>query len=55
MSTLSFMERLMDGVEVEWKALGEIAEVYGGLTGKSKSDFENGNAKYISSHYGDKS
>jgi type I restriction enzyme, S subunit len=47
MSKLSFMEKLLDGVEVEWKALGEIAEIYGGLSGKSKSDFEDGNARYI--------
>ena len=33
---------------VEWKTLGEVAEIYGGLTGKSKTDFENGNTKYIS-------
>ncbi|KTL59988.1 hypothetical protein AA106_14960 [Photorhabdus laumondii subsp. laumondii] len=48
MSNMSFMEKLLDGVEVEWRTLGEIAEIYGGLTGKSKNDFENGNAKYIS-------
>ena len=28
--------------------MGEVAEIYGGLSGKDKSDFENGNAKYIS-------
>lgn len=32
---------------VEWKELGEISYFYGGLTGKTKSDFENGNAKYV--------
>lgn len=48
MSSINFMEKLLDGVDVEWKTLGEIAEIYGGLTGKSKADFENGNAKYIS-------
>lgn len=48
MSSMSYMQKLLDGVEVEWKALGDVAEVYGGLTGKSKADFENGNAKYIS-------
>lgn len=42
------MEKLLDGVEVEWKSLGEVAELYGGLSGKSKEDFGNGNAKYIS-------
>ena len=39
---------LLKGLKVEWKTLGEVAEIYGGLTGKSKNDFENGNAKYIS-------
>jgi type I restriction enzyme S subunit len=38
---------LMNGVEVEWKELGEIGAFYGGLTGKSKTDFQNGNAKFI--------
>jgi type I restriction enzyme S subunit len=47
MRKFAFMEKLLDGVAVEWKALGEVAEIYGGLTGKSKSDFEGGNAKYI--------
>lgn len=47
MSSVNFLDKLLDGVEVEWRALGEVAEIYGGLTGKSKSDFEDGNAKYI--------
>ena len=33
---------------VEYKTLSEIGEFYGGLTGKSKKDFINGNARYIS-------
>ncbi|SHL89434.1 restriction endonuclease subunit S [Fibrobacter sp. UWH6] len=33
---------------VEYKSLGEIGEFYGGLTGKSKDDFVDGNAKFIS-------
>lgn len=32
---------------VEYKKLGEIGQFYGGLTGKNKSDFVNGNAKFI--------
>ena len=32
---------------VEFKALGEVGEFYGGLKKKSKSDFTNGNAKFI--------
>lgn len=48
MSTLSYLDKLLDGVEVEWKPLADIAEIYGGLTGKSKTDFESGNANYIS-------
>ena len=45
------MSNIMDmlqGCAVEWKAMGEVARIYGGLTGKNKADFENGNAKYIS-------
>ena len=33
--------------EVEYKKLGELGTFYGGLTGKSKKDFGNGNAKFI--------
>lgn len=33
---------------VEWKELGEIGTIYGGLTGKSKSDFEKGNSFFLS-------
>lgn len=36
-----------EGTTVQWKTLGEVAELYGGLTGKSKPDFEKGNAKYV--------
>lgn len=32
---------------VEWKPLGEVGLIYGGLTGKNKYDFENGNSKYV--------
>ena len=40
------IERLCpDGVE--WKKLGELGGFYGGLTGKSKKDFGEGNAKFI--------
>ena len=48
MSNLTFMEKLLNGIDVEWKVLGEVAVLYGGLTGKSKSDFENGNTKFVS-------
>lgn len=47
MNTMNYLDRLLDGVAVEWKALGEIAEIYGGLTGKAKADFDGGNASYI--------
>jgi type I restriction enzyme S subunit len=33
---------------VEFKTLGEIGSLYGGLTGKSKKDFTDGNARFIS-------
>ncbi len=32
---------------VEWKKLGEIGSYFGGLTGKTKDDFTDGNAKFI--------
>ena len=32
---------------VEYKRLGEIGKFYGGITGKSKEDFVDGNAKFI--------
>ena len=32
---------------VEYKTLGELGYFYGGLTGKSKEDFTNGNSKFI--------
>ena len=47
MSRENLLERLLDGVEVDWRPLGELADVYGGLTGKNKSDFDQGNANYI--------
>ena len=42
-----YIARLLQGEEVVWKPLGEIASMYGGLTGKNKTDFEGGNASYI--------
>ncbi|MDE6244686.1 MAG: restriction endonuclease subunit S [Treponemataceae bacterium] len=33
---------------VEYKPLGELGEFYGGITGKNKNDFVDGNAKFIS-------
>lgn len=33
---------------VKYKKLNEIGDFYGGLTGKSKDDFKNGNCKFIS-------
>ena len=42
-----YLEKLLNGATVEWKKLGEVAELYSGLTGKNKHDFENGNALYI--------
>ncbi|NDP21405.1 MAG: restriction endonuclease subunit S [Paludibacter sp.] len=45
---MSDLEKLLNGVEVDWKILGDISEIYGGLKGKSKDDFTDGNAKYVS-------
>lgn len=44
----NFMEKLLKGSKVEWKRLEEVAELYGGLSGKNKEDFVKGNALYIS-------
>lgn len=33
---------------VEFKPLGEVGTIFGGLTGKSKVDFTNGNARFVS-------
>ena len=43
----TFLDKLLDGAEVKWKTLDEISSIYGGLTGKGKADFENGNALYV--------
>ena len=32
---------------VEFTEIGKIGDFYGGLTGKSKNDFQNGNAKFV--------
>ena len=45
---MKFIEKLLNGAEVKWMPLGEVAEIYGGLTGKSKADFEDGNALFVS-------
>jgi len=47
---MSRLEELFAGLcpdGVEWKRLGEIGTFYGGLSGKSKDDFTDGNAKFI--------
>lgn len=33
---------------VRWVPMGELGTIFGGLTGKSKADFSNGNARYVS-------
>jgi type I restriction enzyme S subunit len=38
MNCLNYMEKLLDGVAVEWKSLGEIGEFVRG-NGLQKSDF----------------
>lgn len=45
------IERLLEDLcpnGVEYKSLGELGNFYGGLTGKSKADFQEGNAIFIS-------
>ena len=45
---MSKIEELLKNVSIEWKRLEEIGVFYGGLTGKNKYDFKEGNAKFIS-------
>ena len=49
MSQFNFLEKLLDGVEVEWTALGEVAELVRG-SGLPKSDFTESGIPAI--HYG---
>lgn len=42
-----YLQRLLNGAPVEWKPLGEVATMYGGLTGKNRDDFNTGDALYI--------
>ena len=44
---MSKIEEMLKNEKVEWKKLGEIGEFYGGITGKKKDDFKDGNAKFI--------
>lgn len=49
MSSVNFMEKLLDGIDVEWKALGEVGEFIRG-NGMQKKDFvEEG---FPAIHYG---
>lgn len=45
---MSEFKELLEAVNIEWKNIGEISELYGGLKGKSKKDFTDGNAKFVS-------
>lgn len=38
---------MLKNEKVEWMVLGDLGEFYGGLTGKNKNDFTDGNAKYV--------
>ncbi len=49
MSNMSFMEKLLDGVEVEWKVLGELGDLIRG-NGLQKKDFTETGVPAI--HYG---
>lgn len=44
---MSKIDELLKNEKVEWMVLGDIGEFYGGLTGKNKNDFTDGNAKYV--------
>ncbi|WP_019131946.1 restriction endonuclease subunit S [Peptoniphilus obesi] len=44
---MSKIDELLKNEKVEWKKLGEIGQIYGGITGRKKEDFVDGNAKFI--------
>ena len=47
---MSKIDQLIDELcpnGVQFKQLGELGTLYGGLTGKSKNDFKDGNARFI--------
>lgn len=44
---MSKIDELLKNEKVEWKMLGEIGVFYGGLNKKTKNDFIDGNAKFI--------
>ena len=48
MSNLEELKNKLCPNGVEFRKLGEIGTFYGGLSGKNKYDFINGNAKFIS-------
>lgn len=47
MSRLDELIQMLCPNGVEYKSLGELGKFYGGLSGKSKDDFTDGNAKFI--------
>ena len=47
MSKLEELIRELCPDGVEYKTLGELGKFFGGLTGKSKDDFKDGNEKFI--------
>ncbi|NHB93107.1 restriction endonuclease subunit S [Photorhabdus cinerea] len=59
MSNISFMEKLLDGVEVEWKTLGEVFDIFAGgdvpKDALSDTETEEFNISILSNGIGDKS
>ena len=45
---LNFKDINRGGQEIKWMKLSDIGTFYSGLSGKTKEDFHNGNAKFIS-------
>ena len=44
---LVLLKTLEENSMVEWKKIEDLGSYFGGLTGKTKKDFEDGNAKFI--------
>lgn len=44
---MSKIDEMLKNEKVEWMVLSDLGEFYGGLTGKNKNEFTDGNAKYV--------
>lgn len=45
---MNILEKILEGGNIKWIEISEAGELYGGLKGKTKNDFNKGNAKFVS-------